>query len=162
MTKKSTRPAYAARPFLAAFLSAVVAGCGVNSSPVAVADEDVLLTLDCYDPMYQLDAHGRVIKLKVTGLHLPVAIWAAVGRLAELRYLDAAHSTLTDEGLAQLNNLQELRSFGLGGTLVTDQGLVHLEKLPSLQAVWLSKGTVTVQGVEKLKKARPDMNVHFQ
>jgi hypothetical protein len=162
MTRKGTRLAHVARPFLAAFLSAVVVSCGVRSSPVAVADEDVLATLDCYEPMYQLDAQGHVIKLKITGLHLPVPVWADIGRLVELTFIDAAGSTLTDEGLAQLRNLQELRTFGLGSTLVTDQGLVHLEKLPNLQQVWLSKDTVTAEGVGKLKKARPDMNVHFQ
>jgi hypothetical protein len=165
MTKTRTRLRSTARPLLAALLSAVVAGCGASSSPVSpilMADEEVLRALDYYDPMYQVDADGRVIKLKLTGLDLPVTILADIGRLTELRCLDAAWSTVTDEGLAQLNNLQELRDLGLGGTLVSDEGLGHLEKLHSLQRVWLSKGTVTEEGVEKLRKARPDMSVYFQ
>jgi hypothetical protein len=156
---------------LAAIAYTLVLGCRDSTpavvpvtpaGPILSVDEKVLLALDCYEPMYQLDAAGRVIKLRLTGRHLPKAILAEVGKLAELRGLDMYGSSITDEGLAELKDLQNLRALGLGATLVTDQGLVHLEKLQSLQWLWVPGKTVTAAGKEKLQDARPGINVWFQ
>jgi hypothetical protein len=153
---------------LAAILGAVTFGCQDSPAPPAPAnrdptpDEQVLLALDGYDPMYQINEDGRVTRLMLVWRHLPGPVLAEIDKLTELQSIDFAHTTVTDEGLAQLKDLQKLRSLGLGGTLVTDQGLVHLEKLQSLQWVWLSKNTVTEAAVERLKEARPDMNVYLQ
>jgi len=155
-------------PTLVAIVCAIAFGCQGNSArsvpaaPGPTPDEQVLFALDCYDPMYQVDADGRVTRLRLVWQHLPSPVLAEVGKLTELRAIDLAWSTVTDEGLAQLKDLQKLRSIGLGGTPVTDQGLVHLEKLQSLQWLWLPAKTVTKAGVEKLKDARPDMNVYLQ
>ena len=153
---------------LAVIVCAVTLGCRDSSAPSGptatdpTPDEQILLALDGYDPMYQVDEDGRVTRLRLVWKHVPGPVLAEVGNLTELRALDLAHSTVTDEGLAQLKDLQKLRSLGLSGTRITDQGLVHLEKLRSLQWVWLSKLTVTEAGVERLKDARPDMNVYLQ
>jgi Leucine Rich repeat len=155
-------------PTLAAVLCAVTVGCAGSPPPPVVANPDptpdgqVLLALDCYDPMYQVDEDGRVTRLNLVWRHLPGPVLAEIGKLTELRHIDLAHTTLTDDGLAQLKDLQKLRSIGLSGTEVTDQGLVHLEKLQSLQWVWLSRNKVTEAAVEKLKEARPDLNVYLQ
>jgi hypothetical protein len=153
---------------LAAILCAVTFGCQGSPAPPVLAnrdptpDEQVLLALDCYEPMYQVDEDGRVIRLNLVWRHLPGPALAEIGKLTELQAIDLAYSTVTDEGLGQLKDLQKLRNIGLAGTPVTDQGLVHLEKLPSLQWVWLPKNTVTEAAVERLKEARPDMNVYLQ
>ena len=126
------------------------------------SDEQVLLALDYYEPMYQLNGEGRVIKLRLTQRHLPVAVLAEVGKLTELQALDVYGATVTDDGLAQLKDLQKLRHFGLGGTAITDKGLAHLEKLQSLQWLWIPKHRTTDEGVDKLKQARPDLNIYPQ
>ncbi len=157
------------RPFLGAILCVLAVGCPGPPAPpppsVAVGpvgDEAVLIALDCYEPMYQVDANGRVIKLRMTGRQLPGPILSEVAKLKELRNLDFYGVNLTDDGLAQLKDLPKLRVLGLGGTLITDKGLVHVEKMPSLQYLWLPKKTVTLEAFEKLKEVRPDVNMYLQ
>jgi hypothetical protein len=163
---KTIRPVYV--QLLAAILGAVAVGCGADDTPstddntpsVLTTDEKVLLALDYYEPMYKVDADGRVITLRLTGKHLPPAALAEVGQLTELEKLDLYGATVTDEGLAQLKDLQKLRNFGLGGTPITDKGLVYLEKLQGLRHIWLPKERITKAGIEKLKEACPDLSVH--
>lgn len=142
----------------------VLVGCGQEVTPPApgpslTGDEQVMKTIDYLEPMYQVDFDKRVIKLRLSGRHLPPAVLAEVGKLSELRNLDCFHSTMNDEGLAQLKDLQNLRSMGVGNQ-ITDKGLATLEKLPNLQWVWVPKHRVTKEGLDKLKEARPDMNVY--
>lgn len=167
----NTRSIAALRWFLAAVVCMIGSACRESSresGPIApaakvlTADEQILLDLDYYEPMYELDANKRVIRLRLTGRHLPEAIMAEIGKLTELRGIDVYGSTLNDDGLAQLKNLQQLKSIGLAATAISDKGLEHLEKLQSLQWVWLPKSRVTTEGVEKLKAARSDMNVYLQ
>jgi hypothetical protein len=132
------------------------------AAPTLTSDEKIMLALDCYDPVYQVDADGRVTRLRLIWRHLPAPVLAEVGKLTELRAIDLAFTTITDDGLAQLKDLQNLRSMGLSGAPITDKGLAHLEKLQSLQWVWLSKQTISKAAVDKLKDARPDMNVYWQ
>ena len=146
---------------------ALIIGCAASPPSVPVApplpvDEKVLLALDYFEPMYEVDAYGRDISLRLTGRHLPSPIMVEVGKLTELRGLDLYGSTLTDDGLAHLKDLKQLRSIGLGATLVTDKGLVHLEKLDNLQWVWLPSRTVTQDGIDRLKKVRPELNTQLQ
>lgn len=145
-------------------LLAVLPGCQGSSAPPdpgAAADQQILHALDCCNPMYQIDEDGRVIRLRLDWRHLPVPVMALIGKLTELQELGLAHTTVTDEGLAQLKDLQNLRSLGLSSTPVTDRGLDHLEKLSSLQWVWLSKKTISAAAVEKLRNARPEMHVEY-
>jgi hypothetical protein len=153
---------------LAAVVCALALGCrGISPPPAPAArppsaDEQVLLTLDCYNPMYKVDEDGRVTHLHLVWRYLPPSALAEIDKLTELQAIDLAFTTVTDDGLAQLKDLQKLHSMGLAGTPVTDRGLVYLEKLPGLQWVWLPKETVTEAAVHKLKEARPDMNVYLQ
>jgi hypothetical protein len=126
------------------------------------ADQKVLLALDCYDPMYKLDADGRVIRLHLTGRNLSADVLADVGKLTELGGLDLYGANITDDGLANLKDLQKLRSCGLGGTPITDKSLPHLAKLNALQHLWVPARTISKAALEKLKEERPDMNVHPQ
>jgi hypothetical protein len=152
---------------------AVVLGCGQSatppkdnggdaaaSGPALTSDEKVLLALDAYDPMYQVNAKGRIIKLKLPWRHLPDSILTEINKLTELERLDCHACTLTDDGLAQLKDLQKLRGFGLGATAITDKGLVHLENMRGLRFVWLSKKTISEEAVAKLNEARPDVKVY--
>jgi hypothetical protein len=169
MSAKHLRLSLCLRPLFGAVVCALAVGCqGPPAPPAAnipagpVGDEAVLLALDCYEPMYQVDANGRVIKLRMTGRQLPEATLMEVGKLKELRSLDFYGVNLTDDGLAHLKDLQKLKALGIGGTLVTDQGLVHLEKLQGLQFLWVPKNTVTPEAIEKFAAARPDIKVYPQ
>lgn len=164
----NTRPSLAIGYAVVIALGAFALGCGGNPTAEAVAgpgpspDEPVLIALDCYNPMYQIDENGRVTRLNLIWRHLPSPVLAEIGKLTELQGLDLAHSTADDDGLAQLKDLQNLRNFGLAGTRVTDRGLAHLQKLEGLQWVWLPKERVSQRAMEKLQEARPDMHVYLQ
>jgi hypothetical protein len=152
---------------LAAVLCAAPLGCRDSSAPTTPTadaslspDEQVLQTLDCYNPEYKTDEDGRVTELRLVGQHLPPAAFAKIDKLTELQIMDLAWSTTTDEGLAQLKDLRKLRHLGLGGTPVTDRGLAYLEKMPSLERLWVAKGTISEAGLEKLREARPDMQIY--
>jgi hypothetical protein len=149
-----------------ALACAVAVGCKDNAAPTVPVvapnpDMKIMHALDCYEPMYKVDANGRVTHLRLPWRHLPTAVLAEIGKLTELQAIELSGTTVTDEGLAQLADLQNLRSMSLVNTPITDGGLVHLEKLLSLQFVWLPKNRVTQAGVESLKRARPDMNVYL-
>ena len=78
--------------------------------PALTSDEKVLLVMDYYEPMYKVDANGRVTHLRLSWRHVPSAVLSEVGKLTELQGLDLYGTTVTDEGLAQLKDLQKLRS----------------------------------------------------
>jgi len=145
---------------VSAILCPVTFGCADNAVP-ASPDEEVLRVLDCYDPIYKVDADGRVTHLPLNGRLVTDSMMAEIGKLTELRQLGLYAAPLTDESLAHLQNLQQLRSLGLGATPITDKGLEHLEKLQSLQWLWLPR-TVSPEAIEKLKSARPGLNVYPQ
>jgi hypothetical protein len=151
---------------------AAALGCGAKSAPSvdgkpAVAatprniDAEVLLFLDPYDPMYLIDAQGRVVHLRMGGLHLPTPVMAEIGKLTELREFELGSAIFTDEGLAQLKDLQKLMAVGFGNTPLTDESLVHIAKLKGLRHTWLPNNKkITKEGIEKLKNAIPELSVH--
>ena len=148
---------------------AVLPGCReqpvppvIPSTPPLRGDEKALRALDYYEPSYQVDENGRVIRLRMTTRHIPPAAMAEIGKLTELIKIDFYGAKISDEGLGQLKDLSKLRALGLGATPITDKGLVHLEKLPKLQWLWVSKKTITAEGVEKLNETRPELNVYWQ
>jgi hypothetical protein len=152
---------------LATTVCALALGCRGGAAPSGpepelTPDQQVLITLDGYDPMYKLDENGRVIRLRLIWRRLPPSVLAEVAKLTELRGLDLAFSTVDDDGLAQLKTLQKVWSLGLSGTPITERGLAHLEKLQSLQWVWVPKKAASAEALEKLKEARPDLNVYPQ
>jgi hypothetical protein len=125
-------------------------------------DAQIMHALDFYNPMYKVNAEGRVQFLRLGGRYLPDAVLAQVGKLTALRNLGLAWSTVTDDELAHLKDLQNLRAISLVGSPITDEGLIHLEKLASLQWAWLPRQGVTEEGAQKLKAARPELHVQRQ
>lgn len=147
-------------------------GCSEKNAPAATKavstpaaalspDQLVMQALDYFEPMYKMDAKGRVTHLRLIWRHTPQPAVAEIGKLSEMQSMDMTGSTLTDETLAQLKGLQKLRSFSFCNTQVTDEGLMQLDKLSSLQWVWVTKRAITQDGVDKLKAARPDMNIYL-
>jgi hypothetical protein len=122
-----------------------------------VGDEAILLALDAYEPVYKVDADGRVIHLRLGGRHLPVSVLAEIAKLKELRGLTFWGTDISDGGLTYVKGLSKLRTLELRGTAITDRGLVHLENLASLQYVWLPKKTVTKEAADMLKNSLPEI-----
>ena len=125
-------------------------------------DEQALRALDYFEPMYQIDESGRVIRLRLTNRPLSGAPLKEINKLTELINIDFYGANVTDDDLAQLQDLQKLKTIGLGATQMTDNGLVHLGKLKSLRFVWVSKASITQAAVDKLNESRPDIRVYLQ
>jgi hypothetical protein len=149
---------------LAMLACASLAGCGDKTPPAKPlsTDEQVLLFLDHYDPIYKLDARGRVSDLKMEGRILPDAVLAEIGKLSELQGLSLYGAVLSDEGLANLKDLQNLLRLGIGNTPITDKGLAQVAKLQSLHSTWVPKANLSEEAIDKLKKALPQAQVYFQ
>jgi hypothetical protein len=149
---------------LLSFALAGAAGCSRESPSEQSGpsvDESVLLALDYYEPIYRLDAAGRVINLKLDGKILPDAVFAEIGKLTELWEISIAGASFDEESLAHLQNLPYLRNLGIGATAITDTTLGHLEKLESLRQVWMPRARLSEEAIQKLKDARPGLTVHL-
>jgi len=151
-----------ARLFMA-IVCAFAVGCRGTPPPPApgpvpppagpTGDAKVLLDLDYYEPVYKLDADGRVVRLRLTGRHLPTPVMSEIGKLTELRQLDLYGTTVSDDGLAELKDLQKLTNIGLGATPITEKGVEHLQKLEALRYLWLPKQRTMEDAAEKLRQA---------
>jgi hypothetical protein len=144
-----------------------LSGCRENApeppaaAPPGSPDAKVLVALDHFNPVYKVDAAGRVTHLHLSWRHLPLPALAEIGQLTELQFLELSWTTLDDEGLAQLKDLHKLQTLSLVGTAITDQGLAQLANLPGLQRVWVSKNRHSEEAIEKLRKDRPDLAVYL-
>ena len=67
--------------------------------------------------------------------------------------------TLTDAGLAHLENCTQLLSLSLDHTFISDAGLVHLKKLTKLRSLDLTSTQVTKAGVKMLQEALPKLKI---
>ena len=150
-------------------VAAIILGCilGCTATPPAAepspsVDEQVLVALDHYNPIYKLNADGQVINLHLNGRNVPASALVEVGKLKELRGVSLFAAQVTDDSLANLQGCTKLQNIGLGGTPISDKGLVHLEKLQDLNNVWLPKARISTEAVTTLKTALPALNVHFQ
>ena len=70
---------------------------------------------------------------------------------AQLRYLDAFGTNITDASLASLQNKQGLQALFLGGTQTSDVGLSYLKKLNNLQDLDVEGTQITDAGLEHLQ-----------
>jgi len=80
--------------------------------------------------------------------------------LPNLRKLHLENTKITDAGLAHLKNLQNLEYLNLYGTAVSDAGLTDLQGLKNLKALYLWQTKVTPTGVEQLKTALPNCQIN--
>src|SRR5947209_1858632 len=66
---------------LLAALCIVAAGCRDNPvAPPIPPDAMVLLALDYYEPVYKVDADGRVTRLRLTWRSLPLPVLAEINK----------------------------------------------------------------------------------
>jgi hypothetical protein len=145
---------------------AVVIAAGCSEAPVpeepASPDEAVLLALDSYNPIYKVNASGRVTHMKLDGQRVLAPVLVEVGKLTELRAVSLYAASITDDSLSNLQDLPYLNHLGLGATPITDRGLEHLEKIHTLRHLWVPRSSVSDRAVEKLKAAVPRLNVYWQ
>jgi len=100
-----------------------------------------------------IDYFSNVVEIGLPG-DLSDGELALVGRfprLEELYYVDS-HSTVTDAGLAHLDELTQIKELDLSGTGITDAGLVHLKRMAGLQKLDLSGTGITDAGLVRLKR----------
>lgn len=71
----------------------------------------------------------------------------------ELASLNFSHSSLDDEGLAELPLLGALPKLHLDGARVTDRGMPHAANIPGLRELHLKGAPITDKGLEALAKA---------
>jgi hypothetical protein len=131
---------------------AATSGCG-GESVTSATDAQILSALDYYDPVYQMDANGRLFRLMLSHNLVPDATLALVGKLSALYGLELYDASFNEDSLVYLQNLRGLRELNLAYAPVTDRGLEHLLKIEGLQYLWLSRGRFSPGAVEKLKDA---------
>ena len=121
--------AVARHGFCALVACLLLAGCRKAETPESVAeplsvDESVLLALEPSDPVYKVNARGRVILIRLEGRQIPASALEEVGKLTELtEELSLYRANITDDSLAQLESLKKLQRLGLGGTPISAEGL---------------------------------------
>lgn len=77
----------------------------------------------------------------------------------QLTKLNLSHSSVTDHGLAQIQEFGSLFDLTLEHNSITDAGLKHLKSLKSLQMLSLASTKVTAAGVAELKAALPNCQI---
>jgi len=139
--------------------------CAENPSAIEETespDEKVLTALDPYNPLYKVNADGRVTHLSLAGKQVLASAVSEVGKLTELRMLSFSGASITDDSLANLRNLSELKSLYLAGTPISRKGLIHLDNLHNLRWLWLPQKTFTKSDVDKLTTKFPGLSVYLQ
>jgi len=81
---------------------------------------------------------------------------STLGEISSLKELSLCLTSITDEGLANLEYLQ-LEEFNIGKTTITDAGIIHIQKIKTLRILNLSHTKVTdsilphLEGMPNLK-----------
>jgi hypothetical protein len=145
-------PKHIVVPLLLAIGLPVLSGCS-GESVTPATDAQSLFALDYYDPVYQVDANGRLFRLMLSHNLVPDATLALVGKLTVLHGLELYDASFNEDSLVHLQGLRNLRELNLAYAPVTDRGLEHVLKIEGLQYLWLSRGQFSAGAVEKLKEA---------
>jgi len=82
-----------------------------------------------------------------------------IARCSNLRMLFLTNVRITDIGAAALASLENLEVLDLKDTAITDATLERLAGLPNLRWLRVEAIQVTPDGIRKLKQARPDLKV---
>jgi len=83
-----------------------------------------------------------------------------VARLPNLTRLHLDRTSVTDDGLAQLQSLTQLEYLNLYGTKVTDAGMGHLAKLANLRQLYVWRTKVTPEAIARLQSQVPRLVVN--
>jgi hypothetical protein len=113
----------------------------------------------------ELEKMTELDRLEPVWLQLPKAPVtnrgvASLKRLKELRGLSLLGTRVDDDGMQHLLELKNLHTLNLDGCAVTDRALAVLGQIPQLRGLSVIGTKVTPDGVNKLRKARPDLDLH--
>jgi hypothetical protein len=84
-----------------------------------------------------------------------------VGLFPKLKTLKLNGSQITDDGLAVLQNMPCLEFLDVSHVGISDRGLEYIKGLTSLRELYITHTKVTSTGIEELKKALPNLVIHF-
>lgn len=87
---------------------------------------------------------NELIGLEIRGAHANDRVMDTIAQVGDLRMLLLAPDRpqqLTDTGVAKLTKLAQLEFLGLSGTSVTDSGLAELQNMPQLKRLELPSAT---------------------
>ncbi len=153
---------------------AILAGC----SHIDPSDAQSLAELGNYESRSVNDA-GRVYGLDAVGESVTDVSAIAISKLTELTELGLYNTSITHQGLHELQalkklqalaftdtqlseedideliQLQDLRVLDLSRTGITDSGLGKLSKLSNLEILFLKGNDFTEDGVRKLRRELP-------
>ena len=76
-----------------------------------------------------------------------------------IHFLDLSETSVTDEGLAQLEGCHRLRYLFLDRCAITDQGFAAVEDLPNLQVLSVRGTRVTQVSLDRIRTRRPETSV---
>ena len=94
--------------------------------PMPAAQQEAAATLTAAGATVQVDANGRVRRVRVHRAPLADEDFTALAVLPNLQVLTVAATPLSDEGMKHLAGLRQLETLWLYDTLVTEAGLAQL------------------------------------
>jgi hypothetical protein len=147
------------KPVVAVLVYVGLLGC-TKEVQIHTYDKDAIAALEPYAPKYEMNADGRVIKLRLEGPQVTDAVFEHVKQLTELNTLSLYGSAITDNGLTHLSGLGRLHSLGIGKTAISNRGLTSLKQIRNLRWIWITKSAKTASGVEELKKTHKKLTVY--
>lgn len=103
----------------------------------------------------------RLEELDLDGPGVTDAGLAHLRGLRRLKILAVVGSRVGDAGVEHLLGLDRLETLSLTDSALTDAGLARLAALPRLQSLGVCNTRVTAAGVAALRRARPDIQVHW-
>lgn len=98
---------------------------------------------------------AQLVWLKAGGTAITDSALGIIGKLPVLSRLSLEHTQITDKGLAALQSLSKLQYLNVVGTPVTINGLVSLKGLPDLNSIYLYQSKVLPSDSQALRKAFP-------
>lgn len=109
---------------------------------------------------YRSDDRGWVVELSLDGEQFDDDALEHVKNFKMLRSLSLWKSSVTDSGVAKLQELKRLEKLILVWTKISDHSLSTLANMPSLRYVWLPKtGRLTHAAIDQFKSSGNDVKV---
>ncbi|MBX2920563.1 MAG: hypothetical protein KF746_00125 [Chitinophagaceae bacterium] len=98
---------------------------------------------------------AQLVWLKAGGTSISDSAFAVIGKLTKLTRLGLEHTAITDKGLSSLQSLSKLQYLNIVGTSITISGLVSLKGLPDLHSIYLYQSKVLPADLQALRAAFP-------
>ncbi|MBX3257597.1 MAG: hypothetical protein KF862_25950 [Chitinophagaceae bacterium] len=98
---------------------------------------------------------AQVVWLKAGGTSITDSALAVIAKLPVLSRLGLEHTNISDKGLPLLQSLSRLQYLNIVGTAVTVNGLVSLKGLPDLHSIYLYQSKVLPADSQALRAAFP-------